>query len=71
MNPDLNRIAAALNRLIAAEQKGPWDYAATVAVVLTLGVLIWYTIETYKLRRAAQDQTAKTGNLLAELFRFR
>src|SRR5438270_1250062 len=66
MNPDLNRIAAALDRLVAAQQKGPWDYVATIAVLLTLGVLIWYTVETYRLRLAAQDQTAKTGHLLTE-----
>lgn len=48
------------------QQKGPWDYIATVAVVLTLIVLIWYTIETYKLRKAAQAQTTETANLLNE-----
>lgn len=66
MNPDLNKIAHALDRLVALQQKGPWDYVATIAVVLTLIVLIWYTVETYKLRRAAQAQTTETANLLKE-----
>ena len=69
MNPDLNSIARALERLIMAKQKGPWDYINTLAVVLTLAVLIWYTIETYKLRRDAQEQTHETGKLLQEAHR--
>jgi hypothetical protein len=52
--------------LVAAHQKGTWDYVSTVAVVLTLIVLVWYTLETYKLRKAAQDQTAESGDLLRE-----
>jgi hypothetical protein len=66
MDPDLNAIARSLDRLVVLQQKGPWDYIATVAVVLTLIVLIWYTIETYKLRKAAQAQTTETANLLNE-----
>lgn len=69
MNPDLNPIVQSLNRLIAAQQKGPWDYASTVAVVLTLLVLIWYTYETYQLRRTAQEQTTKMAGLLREAHR--
>jgi hypothetical protein len=30
--------------------------AATVVGAVTLGVLIWYTVETYRLRRTAQMQ---------------
>lgn len=56
MNSELTQIASALERLLAAHQPGPWDKASTIAVVLTLGVLIWYTIETYKLRVAAFKQ---------------
>lgn len=66
MNTDLTSIAQALNRLILAQQKGLWDYLNTGAVLLTLAVLIWYTIETYKLRKAAQEQTQETGKLLKE-----
>jgi len=66
VNPDLNSIVHALDRIGTTLQKGPWDYVATVAVVLTLIVLVWYTIETYKLRKAAQAQTAETANLLKE-----
>jgi len=66
VNPDLHPIVQSLNRLVAAQQKGPWDYVSTVAVVLTLLVLIWYTYETYRLRKAAQDQTARTASLLSE-----
>jgi hypothetical protein len=66
MNADLNAIANAPERLILTQQKGPWDYVSTIAVVLTLAVLIWYTIETSRLRRAAQDQTRETGRLLQE-----
>lgn len=66
MDPNLNAIARSLDRLVALQQKGPWDYIATVAVVLTLIVLVWYTIETYKLRKAAQAQTTETANLLGE-----
>jgi len=53
-----------MNRLIEAQKKGPWDYASTIAVVLTLVVLVWYTYETYRLRKAAQEQTEKTAELL-------
>ena len=66
MDPNLNAIASSLDRLVMLQQKGPWDHVATVAVVLTLAVLIWYTIETYKLRKAAQAQTSETANLLNE-----
>lgn len=44
-------------------------YAAlvlTAATVLTLGVLMWYTIETYRLRKAAQVQTTQTASLVKE-----
>lgn len=66
MNSDLTSIVSALDRLTATQRKGPWDYASTIAVVLTLLVLVWYTIETMCLRRAAQAQTERSSELLTE-----
>ena len=66
MNPDLTAISQALDRLVVALHRTTWDCINTLAVVLTLGVLIWYTVETYKLRLSAQKQTEKTGSLLQE-----
>lgn len=66
MNPDFTPIVRALQNLAAIERKGAWDYISTSAVVLTLIVLIKYTIETSRLRRAAQQQTTETRNLLRE-----
>lgn len=66
MNPDLSPIVQSLNHLVAALQKGWLDYVATFAVGLTFLVLIWYTYETYRLRKAAQKQTAETTKLLGE-----
>src|SRR5262245_29152005 len=62
----INAIVSALNRLAATLEKGAWDHAYIVIVLLTLLVLIWYTIETQRLRKAGQDQTAKTAQLLNE-----
>src|SRR5215831_1972281 len=62
----INSIVRALDRLTAGLQKGPWDHVYIVIVLLTLLVLIWYTIETARLRKAGQDQTAKTAQLLTE-----
>jgi hypothetical protein len=56
VNPDLQRIARAIEQLVAAQHKGAWDYVSGGAVIATLLVLIWYTIETYKLRVEAQKQ---------------
>jgi hypothetical protein len=64
--PDFNAIVRALDLLVVAQQKRPWEYIGTIAVVLTLAVLIWYTIETYKLRKAAQVQTSETAKLFVE-----
>jgi len=61
-----NSIVRALDRLTAGLQKGPWDHVYVVIVLLTLLVLIWYTIETQRLRKAGQDQTAKAAQLLTE-----
>jgi len=66
VNPDLTGIVRAIDRLVSSQQKGPWDYIAIIAVVLTLGFLVWYTIETYRLRKAAQAQTTETAKLLTE-----
>src|SRR5262245_24673740 len=66
MSPELNSIATALDRLVAVQQKGSWDYIHAVTLLLTLGVLTWYTIETYRLRKAGQGQTAETAKLLSE-----
>jgi hypothetical protein len=46
------------------EPEGLWSIANTILVGLTLGVLIWYTIETFKLRLAAQRQAEKTESIL-------
>ncbi|MCZ2152989.1 MAG: hypothetical protein LC114_03640 [Bryobacterales bacterium] len=40
--------------------------ALTILTAATLGVLIWYTVETSKLRKTAQAQTAESANLLEE-----
>jgi hypothetical protein len=56
VNNDIKQVLAALDRLVAAHQRGPWDYVSIIAILLTLIVLIWYTIETYKLRVAAVNQ---------------
>src|SRR5215471_8475829 len=66
MNADLSSIAKALERLAAAQQRGPLDYVQMIVVLLTLCVLRWYTIETYRLRKTGQDQTAATAKLLEE-----
>jgi hypothetical protein len=57
----INSVVQALDRLAASLQKGPWDHVYIVIVLLTLLVLIWYTVETQRLRKAGQDQTAKDG----------
>ena len=56
MNPNFTSVTNAINRLVGAVHKGTWDYISTIAVVVTLLVLIWYTWETHGLRRAAQRQ---------------
>jgi hypothetical protein len=67
VNPDLSSVVKALDRLAAViHGKDAWDYASTVLVGLTLVVLIWYTVETSRLRKAAQKQIEATGKLLAE-----
>jgi len=58
VNNDIRQLIAAIDRLVAAHQRGIWDYASVIAVVLTLIVLIWYTVETYRLRLAAAKQLA-------------
>ena len=62
----LDSIVRALDRLAAAQQKGIWEHAYIVIMLLTLLVLIWYTVETQRLRKAGQAQTAKTADLLRE-----
>jgi len=69
MNTDFTPIVRALEHLAATQQKEVWDYIATIAVVLTLFVLIFYTRETYRLRKAAEQQTSETGKLLEEAHR--
>jgi hypothetical protein len=63
---EVTHIAQALDRIAAAHQKGFLDYASTVAVSLTFIVLFWYTVETSRLRKAAQQQTEETHKLLEE-----
>jgi hypothetical protein len=64
MHDDLNSVLRDLTQLINAQRSGTWEHIHTVAVLLTLGVLIWYTIETYRLRKVAQSQIAETTKLL-------
>ena len=66
MNPDLHQTNVVLERIAATLQKGAWDHASAVAIILTLVVVLVYTVETYKLRRAAQAQTDETRRLLKE-----
>src|ERR1035437_1282317 len=40
--------------------------AVTILTLITAAALIWYTIETSRLRRATQEQVEKTGLLLKE-----
>ncbi|MGJ5817058.1 hypothetical protein [Paludibaculum fermentans] len=54
--PDPAAIEKAIDRLTQAQQKGAWDYIGIISVIATLIVLIVYTIETYRLRRTAQQQ---------------
>jgi hypothetical protein len=58
MNNDLQQLIAEIDKLVAAHQRGAWDYVSVIAVVLTFIVLIWYTVETYRLRLAAVNQLA-------------
>jgi len=62
----INAVVQAIDRLNASLQKGVVDHAYVVIVLLTLLVLIWYTIETQRLRKAGQTQTVKTAQLIAE-----
>jgi hypothetical protein len=62
----ITSVVRALDRVVAALQKGVWDHVYVVVVLLTLLVLVWYTIETQRLRKAGQAQTAKTAQLLNE-----
>ena len=66
MSPELNSIARAVERLAQTQQKGPWDYLYSVTVLLTLGVVVWYTVETCMLRKAGQRQSGETAKLLRE-----
>ena len=66
MNPDLTQIVTALNRLVVAQHKGWLEYTNTGLVLVTLGVLIWYTVETARLRSVAQEQTSKATILLTD-----
>ena len=61
---DLISIIRAPHRLTAALGKWPWDYANKLAIVLRLFVLIWYKVETSKLRRAAPEPTKKRPMVL-------
>jgi len=62
----LNSIVRALDRLAATQQKGAWEHSYIAIMLLTLLVLIWYTVETQRLRKAGQAQTDKTSDLLRE-----
>src|SRR5262249_1951625 len=64
MHSDPNSIVRELAQLIRAQRSGTWDHIHTVVLLLTLGVLVWYTIETYRLRKVAQGQIMETTKLL-------
>ncbi len=66
MNPDLDSIVRALDRLAAGHQKGVLDRVGTAAIVGTLLALIWYSWETRRLRKATEAQTKTTADLLKE-----
>jgi hypothetical protein len=66
MHDDLDSVMRSLARLIDAQNRGTWNHLHTVILLLTLAVLVWYTIETYRLRRVAQDQILETTKLLKE-----
>lgn len=58
MTPDqLKQLIAAIDRLATSSQKGPWDYAGMFLGIVTLAVLVWYTVETSKLRKSAEKQS--------------
>jgi hypothetical protein len=54
--PDASQLINAIDRLTLAQQKSAWDYISIISVIATLIVLIVYTIETYNLRRTAEEQ---------------
>ena len=65
MTPDQSKqLIAIIERLAQSNQKGPWDYAGIVLGIVTLFVLIWYTVETYKLRQSAQKQIELSNKAL-------
>ncbi len=63
---DLQPIIDAVNRLAPSWKDQLWEHANTIVVGLTFLVLIWYTWETYRLRKTAQQQITETDKLLAE-----
>ena len=66
MNAQLTSIVRVLDQLVATQQHGAWDYVHIAVTGLTLCVVVWYTIETYRLRMVGQSQTAETAKLLSE-----
>jgi hypothetical protein len=66
----LERVAAALERIANAQTNTAWTHADHISVVnvvvlfLTFVALVWYTLETRKLRKATEEQTKKSGLLL-------
>lgn len=66
MNPDFSSIVTALKSVSTSLQKGWLDYANLVVVSATFLALVFYTIETMRLRRVAQGQLEKTGKLIEE-----
>jgi hypothetical protein len=60
VSPDFQSLVNAINRLTAAQQKGPLDYISLIVLILTLAALVYYTWETIKICRAAhrQNETA-------------
>jgi hypothetical protein len=56
VNPDLQALVNAIDRLTAAQQKGSFDYINLAVLVMTLGAVVYYTRETVKIRKAAYRQ---------------
>jgi hypothetical protein len=67
--PDPAAIEKAIDRLTLAQQKGTWDYISISVGLVTLGALIWYTVETRNLRKVAQSQLTTSQLQLTESHR--
>src|SRR5215831_16634982 len=64
MHDEVNSVLRDLAQLIDAQRNATWEHVHTLVLILTLCVLIWYTVETYRLRKVAQGQIVETNKLL-------